>query len=197
MEDLKQPKTTSYGPRSTGHRGRFDSETPPPAAHISFKPEQVGSRFGWVEIISPEKRWSERWNHCSVLTRCSGCGSIQWQELGNLRTGKSKGCQSCSQRRSMPKWLERRFTAARQRCTNPNDRNFKNYGARGIEFRFESVKAAGLYMIETCGLPSREMELDRIDVNGHYEPGNLRWATHQQNCQNQRRYLEKSASTTS
>jgi hypothetical protein len=144
-----------------------------------------------VEIISPEKRWNSSWNHCYVLTRCNGCNSEQWQLLDNLRRGKSKGCQSCSQRRAAPRWLDRRFTAAKQRCTNPRDKNFKNYGARGIEFRFPSVTAACLYMIETHGLPSRDLELDRIDVNGHYEPGNLRWVTHQENCTNQRRYLEK------
>lgn len=94
--------------------------------------------------------------------------------------------------RAVPHWLDRRFTAAKQRCQNPKDPNYKNYGARGIEFRFPSVTDAAIYMIETCGLPDRSMELDRIDVNGHYEPGNLRWVTHQQNCQNQRRYLERS-----
>ena len=163
MGDWRRPRTTSYGPRSEGHRGQYDLTTPPPAAHISHAPEMVGVRYGWVEIIDPEKRWSQ----------------------------KSKGCQSCSQRRAVPRWLDRRFTAAKQRCTNPKDPNYRNYGARGIAFCFDSVTAAGLYMIETQGLPDRKMELDRIDANGNYEPGNLRWATHQQNCQNQRRYLEK------
>lgn len=191
MADWKQRLTTSYGPRSKGYVSKFDSETPPPAAHISYKPEMVGTRFGWAEIIGPEKRWNEKWNHCYVLTECRGCGRRGWQLLDNLRSGKSKGCQSCSKRRAVPLWLDRRFTSAKQRCQNPRDRNYKNYGARGIEFRFPSVTDACLYMIETFGTPDKKMELDRIDVNGHYEPGNLRWATHQQNCQNQRRYLEK------
>jgi DNA polymerase len=84
-------------------------ELPPPAAHISYKPEMVGIRFGWVEIISPEKRWNKTWNHCYVLTKCSGCGSVQWQNFGNLKRGKSNGCQSCSRKRQIPKWLEKRF----------------------------------------------------------------------------------------
>ena len=42
-------------------------------------------------------------------------------------------------------------------------------------------------MIKNFGLPGREMEIDRIDTNSHYQPGNLRFATHQENCINQRR----------
>jgi hypothetical protein len=163
-------------------------ESPPPAAHVSYSQEIVGKQFGWVKIISREKRWSEKWNRCYVLTKCTGCGAVQWTDLGNLSTGKSKGCQSCSQPRRVPKWLDRRFTAAKQRCENPKDGNYKNYGARGIQFRFSSVMEACLYMIRENGLPGRGMEIDRIDVDGHYEPGNLRWVTHQQNCQNQRRF---------
>ena len=189
MTDLRQPRIIKYG--SAGKLSQYGLTTPPPAAHVSLKPEQVGTRYGWVEIMSPEKRWSPKWNRCYVLTRCTGCGAIQWQELGNLRGGRSKGCQMCSRHRTYPKWLDRRFTAAKQRCTNPNDRGYRNYGARGIQFRFSSVKEACLYMIQTNGLPGRELEIDRIDVNGHYEPGNLRWVTHQVNCMNQRKGLPR------
>ena len=41
-------------------------------------------------------------------------------------------------------------------------------------------------MIENNGLPSRELEIDRIDNMRHYEPGNLRWATREQNQANRR-----------
>lgn len=198
MEDSPRQVITSSGSMKRGNRSRYDLNTPPPAAHISYKPEMVGTQYGWVEIISPEKRWSAGWNRCHVLTRCKGCGNVQWTNLSNLTRGISKGCQNCSEPpRSYPKWLDRRFTAAKQRCTNPKDAGYPNYGGRGIRFNFPSVSAACRYMINAHGLPGREMELDRIDVNGNYEPGNLRWVTHQQNCANQRRYLERHMSTTS
>lgn len=73
----------------------------------------------------------------------------------------------------------------------PKRRQLQNYGARGIKFCFPNATAAGQYMIEKYGLPDRALEIDRINVNGNYEPGNLRWVTHQENCQNQRRYLER------
>lgn len=159
-------------------------------AHISYKPEMVGKQYGWVEVISPEKRWNQKWNHCYVLTRCRGCGAVQWQNLSNLRGGKSKGCQTCSQPRTVPHWLERRFTAAKQRCTNPNDGNYQNYGARGIKFAFRTRQRRA----STCRKVwlTRSRTGDRPNKRQwNYEPGNLRWVTHQENCQNQRRYLER------
>lgn len=192
MTDLPQPQTTQYSSR--GKLGRYPSDKPPETDHISFDNSLIGKTYGKVTIISAEKRYTRHskrhgWTRPYVLTRCQSCGKEEWTLLENLSRGLSKGCQMCTQPRTYPKWLDRRFTAAKQRCTNPKDGNYKNYGARGISFDFASVKEACLWMIENCGLPDRSMELDRIDVNGNYAPGNLRWVTHQENCQNQRRFM--------
>jgi hypothetical protein len=66
------------------------------------------------------------------------------------------------------------YMQAKQRCTNPNNIAYTNYGGRGIEFRLRSFDE----MIDTIGLrPTPKHTLDRIDVNGHYEVWNIRWAT--------------------
>ena len=184
MTDSLQQKTISYG--SKGNIGRYGLDTPPPAAHISYDQRLVGRRFGWVTIISPEKRWAENWRDPMVLTQCTSCHRIQWTSYSNLKLGKSRGCQRCSQPRQIPRWLDRRLTAAKQRCTNPNDANYRNYGARGIEFRFNSVREAGLWITTNLGIPERNMELDRIDNDGHYEVGNLRFVSRQSNVGNRR-----------
>ena len=184
MKDSQLLQTTSS--LSRGNRSPYNLESPPPAEHVSYKPEMVGGQYGWVKIISPEKRWSKKWNHCYVLTQCQGCGSIQWQNLENLKTGKSKGCQGCSQQRQVPKWLYKRLSAAKQRCENQNTKNYYNYGRRGIKFLFPSVQAACLYLMEKFGIPEREMQLDRIDNNGDYAPGNLRFVTPTENKRNRR-----------
>lgn len=178
--------TTLYGPKSKGHKGKYPLDTPPPSEHISYNQDQVGDQYGWVTIISPERRYNKNWSCCYVPTRCAGCGYEQWQHLANLAQGRSQGCQSCSQQKALPAWLDRRLTAAKQRCVNPNDPNWPHYGGRGIEFRFPSVTEAGFWVIRNLGL-HRELELDRINNQGPYEPGNLRWATRSQQMCNQRR----------
>ena len=64
----------------------------------------------------------------------------------------------------------------RQRCTNPKNPGYPNYGGRGITFHWDSVREAALWVWENLGPFEREMTLDRIDTNGSYEPGNLRLA---------------------
>lgn len=185
MKDSLQQQTTLCG--SKGNRGQYTLESPPPAAHISSSPEIVGAQYGWVRIISAEKRWNAAWNHCYVLTQCTQCGSVQWTNYTNLRAGKTRGCQSCSRPRQVPLWLDRRLTAAKQRCENPKDANYYRYGARGIRFCFDSVTEAGLWILQNLTNISREYELDRIDNDRHYERGNLRFISKKENLGNRQR----------
>jgi hypothetical protein len=70
---------------------------------------------------------------------------------------------------------------AKRRCKNGKD--FANYGGRGIEFRFTGFEQ---FYAELGPRPSPEHSLDRIDNDGHYEPGNVRWATQSQQQKNKR-----------
>ena len=75
-----------------------------------------------------------------------------------------------------------------RRCRNPKDPRWQDYGGPGIEFRFDGPTACGLWIIANLGLPenARDLELDRIDNDGHYEPRNIRWATRKLNMANRR-----------
>jgi len=64
------------------------------------------------------------------------------------------------------------FTWAKARCNNPNVDRYCNYGGRGIKFLFTSFKE----FYAELGKRPEGMSLDRIDVNGNYEAGNVRWA---------------------
>lgn len=75
------------------------------------------------------------------------------------------------------------YTAAKMRCTNPKDVAFKNYGGRGIEFRFNSFEE---FLSEVGRRPTPKHSIDRINVNGHYEKGNIQWATAKEQGRNRR-----------
>jgi hypothetical protein len=78
-----------------------------------------------------------------------------------------------------------RWRAMIQRCTNPKNSQWTSYGGRGIAVcerwrTFENFYA-------DMGDPPPGMSLDRIDVNGNYEPSNCRWATFSRQARNLRK----------
>lgn len=83
--------------------------------------------------------------------------------------------------------LYRIWKTMKCRCMNPNHPTFRHYGARGIEVcegwredypSFKEWATANGY--------GEGLELDRIDVNGNYEPSNCRWITHRDQSLNRR-----------
>lgn len=77
------------------------------------------------------------------------------------------------------------YKAAQRRC-RPNSADAKYYAARGIEFRFVSFEQ---WLVELGIRPTAKHTVDRENNNGHYEPGNVRWATRFVNIHNRRIHL--------
>jgi len=91
-----------------------------------------------------------------------------------------------SKNHGMSGWPEYQvYAVAKQRCTNPKSQRWESHGGRGIKFLFNSFKE----FIEYIGRrPEGDYSLERIDNNGNYEKGNVKWATRSEQQKNKRAF---------
>jgi hypothetical protein len=86
-------------------------------------------------------------------------------------------------------YITRLWQGMKQRCYNPNESCYKHYGERGIKMYEPWINNRPLFkewLLTNLGPRPERHSIDRIDVNGDYEPNNLRWATQQTQVENRR-----------
>ena len=74
-------------------------------------------------------------------------------------------------------YLRHMFHNINFRCSNLQDRHYKNYGGRGIKNLFESANKFIDYVTDTLQINPCGLQVHRIDNNGHYEKGNIEFVT--------------------
>lgn len=151
----------------------------------------MGARFGRWTVVGGLSR--NTFGQKVVAVRCE-CGNTNTLTPSALRKSGSCGCaKGEASRRALWKHgegrtaLYNRWAAMVARCGNPNVRSYRDYGARGIQVCAEwraDFRAFRDWAL-TNGY-AQSLELDRIDVNGNYEPANCRFVTKQANARNRR-----------
>ena len=153
--------------------------------------EKTYNRFTVIKEVEHKQHPNGRKSRM-ILCKCE-CGKEKIVNLYDLRNGSSKSCGCLSKeitskirkthgdgmKHSKHYYLHRTFNYIKQRCYNSNTQNYKYYGGRGIKMFDLWINDYNLFkdwILNNIGERPLNYSIDRIDVNGNYEPGNLRWA---------------------
>jgi hypothetical protein len=157
------------------------------------RPNLKGRVFGRLTVLRKAAREHNTMWEC----RCT-CKTKVVVSTVNLQSGNTKSC-GCSRRvahthgetvrkETTPEY--RTWRSMMARCYNENTKSYPNYGGRGIKVHRAWWKSTK-YLIDLVASigrrPSLYHSIDRIDNDGNYCPGNIRWATKSQQTRNQRK----------
>lgn len=149
-------------------------------------PLYVGERFGRLTILAPAER---RNNNLAWLCLCE-CGMQRCFSQSDLRSGRTQSC-GCRHREIVSSHGRSNTTEWRAwrdmlgRCRTPSHPSFGDYGGRGITVCAEWHNFDRFFA--DLGLrPTNGMSLERLNNARGYEPGNVIWATKEQQVNNTR-----------
>lgn len=138
----------------------------------------VGQKFNRLSVVSFSHKNSrgEKYWHCVC-----DCGNEKDVRANVLTSGKAQscGCYHLERVTSHGMTNTRTFKSWHSmidRCTNPNNPSFDKYGGRGISICKGWRESFESFLADMGERPDGK-SLDRVDVNGNYEPSNCRWAT--------------------
>ena len=167
--------------------------------------ELTNRRFNRLVAVSllPREEWGgskAKWNcqcDCGTtvvvfaqsLTRdgSQSCGCLRREMLSVSKSGNQNSLKHghTTWHSQSPEY--RAWAKMKDRCKNPTNPEWKNYGGRGITVCERWRESFENFLADMGLRPSSELSLDRIDNDGNYEAGNCRWATKSEQTYNRRR----------
>lgn len=156
------------------------------------KENLVGQRFGrWTVLERVHKSNSKK-----PFVKCiCDCGTVKVVRTDSLKRGDSISCRcylkEVNRNRIITHGLSRTrlygvWKMMHERCENPKNDHFLNYGARGISVCKEWSDVSQFHKWAYENGYDDHLTIDRIDVNGNYEPSNCRFVTVKQQMRNTR-----------
>lgn len=150
--------------------------------------DHTGERYGHWLLLRKDENKTGNW-----ICKCD-CGGVYSVNFNNMKQGRTTNCVKCQAAKArvrvsthgMSKTkLYNVWRAIRDRCVNPKNKVYYRYGGRGITVCKEWFEHFETFMEWALSHNYKEgLQIDRIDVNGNYEPSNCRWVTQKENARN-------------